>query len=197
MEVKGKIYSYIGDNIFSTFNVKKEVYILDHIKKYSDNKKILEALKIVNLNEDYLLKKSNDLSNSEYNKLRLASDLVNNEKLIILDYFDKGLCYKEKEYFKRLFRKLSKNYGITFYIKTNDFSFCIDLVDEYLIFDGNKIIKNILKKDIYKEEAYKYYDKHNLIDFVLKSRKYNHLLDNYTDSKDVLKAIYRELEWDI
>lgn len=194
MEVKGKIYSYIGDNIFSTFNVKKEVYILDHIKKYSDNKKILEALKIVNLNEDYLLKKSNDLSNSEYNKLRLASDLVNNEKLIILDYFDKGLCYKEKEYFKRLFRKLSKNYGITFYIKTNDFSFCIDLVDEYLIFDGNKIIKNILKKDIYKEEAYKYYDKHNLIDFVLKSRKYNHLLDNYTDSKDVLKAIYRELE---
>ena len=194
MEVKGKIYSYIGDNIFSTFNVKKEVYILDHIKKYSDNKKILEALKIVNLNEDYLLKKSNDLSNSEYNKLRLAGDLVNNEKLIILDYFDKGLCYKEKEYFKRLFRKLSKNYGITFYIKTNDFSFCIDLVDEYLIFDGNKIIKNILKKDIYKEEAYKYYDKHNLIDFVLKSRKYNHLLDNYTDSKDVLKAIYRELE---
>ena len=194
MEVKGKIYSYIGDNIFSTFNVKKEVYILDHIKKYSDNKKILEALKIVNLNEDYLLKKSNDLSNSEYNKLRLASDLVNNEKLIILDYFDKGLCYKEKEYFKRLFRKLSKNYGITFYIKTNDFSFCIDLVDEYLIFDENKIIKNILKKDIYKEEAYKYYDKHNLIDFVLKSRKYNHLLDNYTDSKDVLKAIYRELE---
>lgn len=194
MEVKGKIYSYIGDNIFSTFNIKKEVYILDHIKKYSDTKKILEALKIVNLNEDYLLKKSNDLSNSEYNKLRLASDLVNNEKLIILDYFDKGLCYKEKEYFKRLFRKLSKNYGITFYIKTNDFSFCIDLVDEYLIFDGNKIIKNILKKDIYKEEAYKYYDKHNLIDFVLKSRKYNHLLDNYTDSKDVLKAIYRELE---
>ena len=194
MEVKGRIYSYIGDNIFSTFNIKKEVYILDHIKKYSDTKKILEALKIVNLNEDYLLKKSNDLSNSEYNKLRLASDLVNNDKLIILDYFDKGLCYREKEYFKRLFRKLSKNYGITFYIKTNDFSFCIDLVDEYLIFDGNKIIKNILKKDIYKEEAYKYYDKHNLIDFVLKSRKYNHLLDNYTDSKDVLKAIYRELE---
>lgn len=194
MEVKGKIYSYIGDNIYSTFNVKKEVYILDHIKKYSDTKKILEALKIVNLNEDYLLKKSNDLSNSEYNKLRLVSDLVNNEKLIILDYFDKGLCYKEKEYFKRLFRKLSKNYGITFYIKTNDFSFCIDLVDEYLIFDGNKIVKNILKKDIYSEEAYKYYDKHNLIDFVLKSRKYNHLLDNYTDSKDVLKAIYRELE---
>lgn len=194
MEVTGKIYSYIGDSIFSTFNLKKEVYILDHINKYTDSKKILEALKIVNLSEDYLLRKSNDLSNTEYNKLRLANDLINNEKIIILDYFDKGLCYKEKEYFKRLFRKLAKNYGINFYIKTNDFSFCIDLVDEYLVFDNNRIVKNILKKEAFKEKVYLYYDKHTLVDFVLKSRKYNHLLDDYTDIKDVLKAIYRELE---
>lgn len=194
MEVTGKIYSYIGDSIFSTFNLKKEVYILDHINKYTDSKKILEALKIVNLSEDYLLRKSNDLSNTEYNKLRLANDLINNEKIIILDYFDKGLCYKEKEYFKRLFRKLAKNYGINFYIKTNDFSFCIDLVDEYLVFDNNRIVKDILKKEAFKEKVYLYYDKHTLVDFVLKSRKYNHLLDDYTDIKDVLKAIYRELE---
>lgn len=197
MEVKGKIYSYIGDNIYSTLNLKKEVYVLDNIKKYSDTKKILEALKMVNLTEDYLLKKSNDISNTEYNKLRLVNDLVNNEKVIILDYFDRGLCYKEKEYFKRLFRKLSKNYGISFYIKTNDFSFCINLVDEYLIFDKNRIVKNISKKDIYKEKVYEYYDKHQLIDFVLKSRNYNHLTDDYTEINDVLKAIYRELKWDI
>ena len=119
MAVRGRIYSYIGDNIYSLFNTKKQVYVLENIKKYSDSKKIYEALKMVNLSEDYLLKKSNDLSNTEYNKLRLASDLINDEELIILDYFDKGLCYKEKEYFKRLFRKLSKNYGISFYIKTN------------------------------------------------------------------------------
>lgn len=197
MEISGKIYSYIGDNIFSSFNIKKEVYILDHINKYSDSKKILEALKMVNLSEDYLLKKSNDLSNTEYNKLRLASDLVNNEKMIILDYFDRGLCYKEKEYFKRLFKKLSKNYGINFYIKTNDFSFCADIVDEYLIFDNEKKMKTILKKDMFKEKVYEYYDKHTLIDFIIKSRKYNHLKDDYIDIKDVLKAIYRELEWDI
>lgn len=193
MEIKGKIYSYIGDNIYSTFNLKKEVYVLDNIHKYSDTKKIIEALKMVNLSEDYLLKKSNDLSNAEYNKLRLVSDLVNNEKIIILDYFDKGLCYKEKEYFKRLFKKLSNNYGINFYIKTNDFAFCIDLVDEYLLFKNNKIVKSVLKKDIYREEVYKYYDKHTLVDFVVKSRKHNHLKDDYTDIKDILKAIYREL----
>ena len=197
MEVKGKIYSYIGDNIYSTFKIKKEVYVLEQIHKYADSKKILEALKIANLSEDYLTKKSNDLSNTEYNKLRLAIDLVNNEKIIILDYFDKGLCYKEKEYFKRLFKKLSKNYGINFYIKTNDFSFCIDLVDEYLIFDKSVIVKSNLKENIYKDKVYKYYSKHTLVDFVLKSRYHNHLKDDYTDIKDILKAVYRELEWDI
>ena len=197
MEVKGKIYSYICDDIYSTLNLKKEVYILDNIKKYADTKKILEALKMVNLSEDYLLKKSNDLSNTEYNKLRLVNDLVNNEKNIILDYFDRGLCFKEKEYFKRLFRKLSKNYGINFYIKTNDFSFCLGLVDEYLIFDKNKIIKTISKRNIYKEKVYKYYDKYPLVEFVIKSRKFNHLMDDYTEVSDVLKAIYRELRWDI
>ena len=197
MEVKGKIYAYIGDNIYTTFKQKKEVYVLDNIKKYSDSKKIIEALKMVNLSEDYLIKKSNDLSNSEYNKLSLATDLVNNEKTIILDYFDRGLCFKEKEYFKRLFKKLSKNYGINFYIKTNDLSFCIDLADEYLIFNNNKILKSVSKKDLYTEQVYKYFDKRSLVDFVLKSRKYNHLMDDYNDTKDILKAIYRELEWDI
>ena len=49
-------------------------------------------------------------------------------------------------------------------------------------------------ENIYDEKVYNYYDKHNLIDFVLKSRKYGHLKENYTDIKDILKAIYRELE---
>lgn len=194
MEIRGKIYAYIGDNIYNSINIKKEVYILEKIKKNTKSKKIIEALQMVNLNEEYLLKKSNDLSNNEYNKLRLASDLINNEKIIILDYFERGLCNREREYFKRLFKKLSRDYGINFYIKTNDFDYCMSFIDEYLIFDKNKIVKSVSKKDIYKEEIYKYFDKHVLVDFVLSSRKYNHLKDDYTDIKDILKAVYRELE---
>ena len=197
MEIRGKIYAYIGDNIYNSINIKKEVYILEKIKKNTKSKKIIEALQMVNLNEEYLLKKSNDLSNNEYNKLRLASDLINNEKIIILDYFERGLCNREREYFKRLFKKLSRDYGINFYIKTNDFDYCMSFIDEYLIFDKNKIVKSVSKKDIYTEEIYKYFDKHVLVDFVLSSRKYNHLKDDYTDIKDILKAVYRELEWDI
>ena len=104
------------------------------------------------------------------------------------------MCHKEREYFKRLFKKISKEYGINIYIITNDFSFCIDLVDEYVIFEKNKLVKTYSKRDIYKEKIYEYFDKHQLVDFVIKSRKYGHLLDDYTDIKDVLKAVYRELK---
>lgn len=197
MEVKGTISAVIGDLAIPIADLKKEVYVLDNINKYTDKKKILEALQMVNLDEDYLLKKSNDLSNVEYNKLLLVNALVNKNKIIYLDFFEKGLCYKEKQYFKRLFKKLSKEYGISFLVLTNDLSFCIDLVDEYVIYKENEDAYIVDKKDLYKKEIYKYFPKHELVDFVLKSRKYGHLLDDYTDIKDVLKAIYREIKWDI
>lgn len=197
MELKGKISVIIGEHDYTTINQKKEVYVLENINKYTDKEKICEAIKMVNLTQDYLLKKSNNLSTVEYNKLSLVNSLVNKEKDIILDHFEKGLCYKEREYFKRLFKKLSREFGINFIIKTNDFSFVCDLADEYLIFKDGNVIQSVNKKDIYKEQVYKYFDKHVLVDFVMKSRKYNHLKDDYIDIKDVIKAIYRELKWDI
>lgn len=194
MEIKGKISAVIGDLTIPIADLRKEVYVLDNINKYTDKKKIVEALQMVNLDEDYLLKKSNDLSNVEYNKLLLVNDLVNKNKLIYLDFFEKGLCYREKQYFKRLFKKLSRDYGISFLVLTNDLSFCIDLVDEYAIYKENEAIYVYDKKDLYNREIYKYYPKHELVDFVIKSRKQGHLLEDYTDIKDILKAIYRELK---
>ena len=44
MEVKGKVFGVIGDK-YSTINQKKEVYVLDHIDKYTNKDKIIEALK--------------------------------------------------------------------------------------------------------------------------------------------------------
>lgn len=192
MEKIGRIYAIIGDNTLYAENIKKEIYILDHINKYTKKDKIDEALKMVNLNEDYLLIKSNDLSNVEYNKLLLVNDLVNKKDIIYLNYFEKGLCHKEREYFKKLFKKLSRDYGINFVIRTNDFSFCIDLVDEYHIYKDRNLTDIVIKKDIHKKEIYKYYNKHKLIDFIIKSRKYNHLMDDYDNFSDLLKAICRE-----
>ena len=194
MEIEGKTICIIDSNLKSTKINNKEIYILDTLPKKIKKEKVLEALKMVNLTEDYILKKSNDLSNSEYSKLLLARDLASGSKIIFLDYFEKGLCYKEREYFKKLINKLTKEYKLTFLINTNDFSFCINLVDEYHIFRDGELEKIVSSHDVYKEKVYNYFNNHQLIDFVCMSRKHGHLHDDFYDINEVLKAIYRELK---
>ncbi len=194
MEIEGKVIAIIDNSFNSYRHYKKEIYIFDNLPRSIKKDKVIEALKMVNLNEDYILKKSNDLSNVEYNKLLLAKDLIMDSKVIFLDYFEKGMCYKEREYFKKLLKKLSKDYKFTFLINTNDFSFCLNLVDEYHIFKNGEVVHIISKKDIYKEKVYKYFNNHQLIDFVCKSRNLNHLHEDYYDINEILKAIYRELK---
>lgn len=197
MEIKGKIISTIGANLDYLRKTNKEIYIFDKLPQFIKKKKVVEALKMVNLDEEYIVKKSNDLSTVEYNKMLLARDLLMNIEIIFLDYFEKGMCHKEREYFKKLIKKLSKNYNLTFIINTNDFSFCVNLVDEYHIFENNQLVNIVTSKDIYKEEVYKYFSNNQLFDFVVKSRKCKHLKEDYFDVNEVLKAIYRELKWDI
>lgn len=193
MEIKGKVIATVGVSLTNK-TINKEIYIFDKIPKFTKREKIVEALKMVNLSEEYIVKKSNDLSNVEYNKLLLARDLIIGSKIIFLDYFEKGMCYKEREYFKKLIKKLSRNYNLTFLVNTNDFSFCVNLVDEYHIFVDDKLDRIVSSKDIYKSEIYSYFTNHQLIDFVLKSRKFKHLKNNYYELNEVLKAIYRELK---
>ena len=195
MEV-GKISAIISDNKKIAKTVVKESYVLEKLDKYIKKEKIIESLKMVNLDEDYINKKSIDLSDSEYNKLLFVSSLLNKEKTIDLVYFERGLCSKEREYFKKLFKKLAKEHGINFNIYTNDFSFCLNLVDEYTIILNNEN-QTFTKDDIYDEEIFEYFQNHELIDFILKSRKFNHLKENYVDLKEIIKAIYREIKWDM
>lgn len=195
MEQLGKVFGIIGDDTYSQINLGKKAYILEDINKFTDIKKIEKALSMVRLDSSYINIKSNDLSDVEYNKLLLALDLINGEKDIILIYFEKGLCYKERQYFKKIIRKFSKSYGVNFYIKTNDFMFLYDLVDEYVLFKDKKVMNYFHKDEVFTREVWKYFDKHPNIDFLIKSRKFNHLLgDYYIETSDILKAVYREIQ---
>ena len=154
MEKVGRITALIGDYKLRVINRQKKAYVLEDVSKHISKKKVIEALKMVNLTEDYLLKKSNDLSDSEYNKLLFVRDLLNKNQTIVLEYFERGLCSKEREYFKRLFRKLSREYSINFNVITNDLTFCIGLVDEFDLYEQGKFSRTFSKSDIYDEELY-------------------------------------------
>lgn len=122
-----KIYGLTG-NINVTTNNDNYRIITEYrfpgtTETFLNSPKSLASLKMVFLDESYLTKNSEDLSESEIKRIMLARALIENKDYIILDYFEKGLNYKEKENFKRLFRKLSQEYHKTILILTNDITF--------------------------------------------------------------------------
>jgi len=79
------------------FNLKTFNYRINEI-----DKRIKDSLKIVGLSEEYLDKSPFTLSNGDMRKLALASILIYNPKIIILDEPTIGLDYAGKKAFKKI-----------------------------------------------------------------------------------------------
>jgi len=101
-------------------DILKDVKIVGIVSNYQTNlkiegkvkdlkiKNISSALKMVGLGVNSLEKSISDLSISELWKLELASKL-DNDVIIIGDIYN-SLIYKDREYMKKLFVKLSNDY---------------------------------------------------------------------------------------
>lgn len=189
----GKIYGLIG-NITPISNNDNYQVITDYkfsgtVKDYLKSPKTLYSLKMVMLQEDILDKTALELSEVELKKVNLASSLIANKEVIILDYFEKGLNNQEKENFKRLFKKLSDRYHKTIVIFTNDITFIWDLATTLIIVDKNQVINSVPKSQIF--DVIDYLDKPEIVKFIDLMRKKGLKVDNYKNVLDLLKAIYR------
>lgn len=187
----GKIYGLIGNINLTTNN--SNYYIVTPYKfkgtvsEYLDNKKASNALKIVFLNDSYLTKTIEELSESELKSINLAKALLTNATYIVLNYFEKGLNYNEKEELKRLLKKLSTNYNKTIVLFSNDITIMWDISSFIITVDNSEVINTYRKKE--------YFNIPNIdtpiYDFIklMRDKKIN--IENYQDPKDLLKAIYR------
>lgn len=188
-----KIYGLIG-NINITTNNKNYSIVTEYkfkgtVKEYLNSDKDIDALKMVMLEEEYLGKKVIDLSDSEIKKINLAKALIENKANLVLEYFEKGLNYREKENYKRLLKKLSNDYKKTIVIFTNDIEFIWDIAEELILVDNNKVINTINKKDYFK--ILDVIDKPEISRFIDLIRRKNIKIDDYKNPMDLLKAIYR------
>jgi len=90
---------------------------------------------MVMLDDSFLEKTVEELSEAEIKKVILAATLIENKDYIVLEYFEKGLTFKEKENYKRLFKKISDEYHKTIIIYTNDITFLWDIAHEIIYID--------------------------------------------------------------
>jgi len=189
----GKIYGLVGNTKVTANNINyslvTEFKFSGKVSSFLNNQKASNALKMVMLNDSYLEKNVDELSEAETKKIILANALIENKPYLVLDYFEKGLTHKEKENYKRLFKKLSVDYNKTIIIYTNDITFLWDIAHEIIYIDETENINTITKKEYFKLS--RIVDKPEIIKFIDLMHDKGIQVEDYKDVLDLLKAIYR------
>lgn len=184
-------------NDFNKSNVMDEVEFLisEYSLKYDNVQKRLEdSLIMAGLNISYISRYFSDLSSGELKKVSLALMLFINPKIMIFDYYDKNLNDSEIIYLRKLLRKLAADYEKNIIICSDNIELFLSIINNIVIFNDGKLVFNGSNKDLYNDDLYKYIDKPSIVDFIEYSNNAGHKLDNYIDIKELIKAIYRDVE---
>lgn len=164
--------------------------------KYKLNKqsiRIQEALTLVGLTEDYLYKEVNSLSLNEKKRLSIASSLIFNPSIIVLEEPIMFLTYKYKEKLIKLIHTLKTKYKKTIIIITKDTNLPYEVSDEVLLFSDGELVesggKELLTQDklINKIKC----DIPEIVKFINVSNKMNANLTYTSNILDLIKEVYR------
>ena len=102
--------------------------------------KIRSSLNLVGLNEDYLEREINTLSNSEKILITIALSIITNPDIIIFDNIFKDLDKKYKVTIKNLIKELKKNYQKQVIVIDNDISILYEICTHLIIFNNYNIV---------------------------------------------------------
>lgn len=191
----GFVFQFPEEQFFEV-NVKKEIEFAIKNFKISKNKSV-DALKLVGLNDTYLNKSLNELSNGEARLVAIASILIYNPKIILFDEPTIGLDYKNKKKIIKLIKLLKNRYNKTILIVSHDVDLLYELSDYLIILDNGNLIMYGDAASVYKEESlikkYKI-ETPKIIKFesLVKKKKGKKLMHSKTIN-DLIKEVYRNV----
>lgn len=145
----GFVFQFPEEQFFET-NVKREIEFA--LKNFNIKKnKAIDALKLVGLNESYLNKNLYELSSGEARLVAIASILIYNPNIILLDEPTIGLDYKNKRKIIKLIRLLKIRYHKTILIVSHDIDLLYEISDNLIVLDKGTLILYGDPLSIYKE----------------------------------------------
>lgn len=195
----GFVFQFPEEQFFETTIEKELTFALNNFdyKKSTMKKQVINALKMMDLDESYLDKNPFALSNGEKRKVAIASILVYNPTVIILDEPTVGLDYTNKKLIINLLKMLNTRYKKTIIIVSHDVDMLYSLVDNFIIFEKGKILASGEKNEVFKNLTL--LKSHNIevpkiIEFIrIVSEKKKIKLGHYEDIRDLIKAVYRNV----
>lgn len=197
-ELRKKVgFVYTSSDEFIGKTVKEEIkqtmknfgYKASNVTKH-----VVDSLKIVGISEDYLDRDPNTLSYTEKKKLKLASAMSYNPSVLVLEDFDKGLLFKEREYFRKLFLKLKNKFNKTIILITKDLTAMFELVDKTHVINKGKLVISGGKEIFYDDKLYKYVEMPKIVEFTKYAQECGHNILEYTDIKELIKELYRNVQ---
>jgi len=157
-------------------------------------KHIADSLMIVGLDESYLNRDPNTLSFVEKKKVNFALAMSYNPEVLVIESFDKGLTFREREYFRKLFLKLKNKYNKTIILVNSELPFMFDIVDKYIVINKGKVVISGDKDIFYEDKLYKYVELPKIVEFIKYVNNQGHAILEYTDIKELIKGLYRDVK---
>ena len=179
--------NYVYDELLLSLNkYEKELKDAD--------KRIKKVIKVFELDEVFLDKEISSLSKGEKKLLSYLRVFIYNPKIILIDEPLKNLDYKYEKMVLNYLRELKNKYNKTIIIASNNVNVIYENTDKTLIISDEPIFKST--KDIFTDDdilkKYKLYVP-NLVMFVKKAKKKDKSINYYTDIRDLMKDVYRNV----
>lgn len=175
------------------------VFLIQYYKLKIDypRKKVVAALKMVNLTEDYLAKDIASLSSSEQKLLQIAIALLSNPEVLLLDEPFINLDAHAQKKLERLLMKLKERYNKTIIIASHDSNLLYGFTEKVLFLKNGAILKQGKTSELYQNVSFLKRYHYEIPDLVLfthqaKSLK-NVKLEYHKDIRDLIKDVYKHV----
>ena len=193
----GLVFQFPEEQFFCK-TVKQEIEFgmnCFHYKTRTIEKRVIDSLKMVGLDESYLDRDPFTLSHGEMRSVAIASVLAFNPKIIVLDEPTVGLDSDCKKNLARMIRILKTRYSKNIIVVSHDTDFLLKVADTISVLENGQIVLTGNKYDVFSNE--KVMKENNIkvpkiIQFSNLVKKKKNIKIGYRDEiNDLIKDIYR------